>query len=473
MSSNAAAPQETLRDFAEEEGIDSSHIRRNLGRRARKRRKKYQEIVAASSSAAAAATAAGDRPSVAITTSKTGQSTSSGATNTRSADNNTSNNNHNNSAGAILPTDRGYVWDAVRDLSNLSQDDEQDLVRQLGYLPGNALQVVARVGDIFPADCFAPRITTNTSGGGEKDNGIMNRLMREPLVLKLYPLVMRDETTGTRSRRKRKGGESSSSTTTTTTTKEVGRPSGRADALDSNQKNTRTHESSSPSSTSSIIVTPPVYHHQQQGECVGADVNHPLTGEAAQESLRLLQHQQHQQQHLLEPFPTIFWVTHPLIKAEISKLELERVGSEFEQRLVMADAEATTAAATPTTTPGGEEQLDGPNRRSTTTTDAASDDGGDNVAQLMRLAHASYGAERSSLLTSKDWEGVIRPRKWEEAFSSTGRGVAGIRNPLSVKCLHAHAAHFWSGCDDNVVGRWVSERLIVRMKDVRDHRTSR
>ena len=37
--------------------------------------------------------------------------------------------------------------------------------------------------------------------------------------------------------------------------------------------------------------------------------------------------------------------------------------------------------------------------------------------------------------------------------------VAGIRNHGAVKCLHAHAAHFWSGCKDNVVSEEVTALL--------------
>jgi hypothetical protein len=60
-------------------------------------------------------------------------------------------------------------------------------------------------------------------------------------------------------------------------------------------------------------------------------------------------------------------------------------------------------------------------------------------------------------LTVEDQE-LIENRKWGPALDDS-RGVAGIRNHAAVKCLHAHTAHYLAGCPDNVVGRWVVEKL--------------
>jgi len=209
-----------------------------------------------------------------------------------------------------IPTDREYVWPAVKELSQLSAEDDQALMVQLGYLPGNALQVVSRVCDAFDVN--------DTS----------------PLVLKLYPLVLRDESNGTKGKRTRKQAKESDS-----------------------------------------------------------------------------------KQPLVEPFPTIFWVTNPHIRALISKLELQQYGIKYEKDL--ADNKE--------------------------------------AQEFMNTAHVNYGKEREKVITKEDWE-WIRTRKWEGAFAKT-RGVAGIRNPRSVKCLHAHAAHFWSGCTDNVIGGWVAKEV--------------
>ena len=62
--------------------------------------------------------------------------------------------------------------------------------------------------------------------------------------------------------------------------------------------------------------------------------------------------------------------------------------------------------------------------------------------QQMERAHKSYGKQRWALLTKEDQENVLQ-RGWGDALSEK-RGVAGIRGGRwnSVKCLHAHAAHY-------------------------------
>lgn len=276
----------------EEDATEPTSKRRNLGRKGRHRVKKLLEIEAAG--AAAASTTA---------------------------------------LPTIIPTDRNYVWPAVQELCELSKsnntnnnntaNDEQALLGQLGYLPGNALSVAARASDAFP-ECA-------------KDDS-------SPLVLKLYPLVLRDESDGTKRKRKRQKQQHQEASTTTTISEEIKSP-------------------------------------------------------------------------LMEPFPTIYWVTHPRIKALISKLELDKWGTKLEKRL--------------------QEESD--------------------ALESMQRAHKEYGQERYNMITTEDRE-WIQQRKWDAAFAVT-RGVAGIRNYASIKCLHAHAAHYWSGCQDNIVGKWVAKEV--------------
>lgn len=41
-----------------------------------------------------------------------------------------------------------------------------------------------------------------------------------------------------------------------------------------------------------------------------------------------------------------------------------------------------------------------------------------------------------------------------------GRGIGGIENPYSVKCLHTHYAHHLARPQDgNLIGQWVDELL--------------
>ena len=50
----------------------------------------------------------------------------------------------------------------------------------------------------------------------------------------------------------------------------------------------------------------------------------------------------------------------------------------------------------------------------------------------------------------------------EEAL--TGVGIAGIKNPDSVKCLHTHYAHYLSRPEDgNLIGLWVHELYTEQM----------
>jgi len=135
---------------------------------------------------------------------------------------------------------------------------------------------------------------------------------------------------------------------------------------------------------------------------------------------------------LIEPFPTMYWLTNPLLRILISKLEVANFGIQLEERLSSSPQDL----------------------------------------ESMERAHAAYGKERYELITKDDWE-LIRCFGWESAFATT-RGVSGIKNPAAVKCLHAHTAHYLSGCTDNVLGRWVMEALagIFDRKESKDTYTN-
>jgi hypothetical protein len=123
---------------------------------------------------------------------------------------------------------------------------------------------------------------------------------------------------------------------------------------------------------------------------------------------------------LIEPFPTMFWLTHPLLRIWISKLELDGLGIRLEERLAQSPEDLAR----------------------------------------MEKAHQAYGQDRYQLLMPEDLV-LIRARGWEAAFAPT-RGVAGIRNHSAIKCLHAHAAHYLSepeGKANNVIGEWVMQAV--------------
>ena len=125
---------------------------------------------------------------------------------------------------------------------------------------------------------------------------------------------------------------------------------------------------------------------------------------------------------LIEPFPTMYWLTHPLLRALTSKLELGETHSVkiLETRLSTDDV----------------------------------------ALELMKAAHRAYGEARWQLLTDDD-QAEMERRQWKESLAGDA-GVAGIRKPFAIKCLHTHLAHYLSGgpgSEKNVVGKWVLEEL--------------
>lgn len=291
--------------------------KKNFGRIARRRRKKILAIELAAAQATLGTT---------ITTDKSDSSSLS---------------------TSILPQDRGFLWPAVKDLCQLSDKDKHALIGQLGYLPGNAIKVVARANDYFPS-----------------------RNDDEPLAIQLYPLVYRHASDSTKSHRKRKQRQ--------------------------NVENSSNDQEASVNS---------------------------------------------KQNPLVEPFPTMYWVTHPGFRAIISKLELRQ-------------QEHDNGKSSDGSIRHFEKRLE---------TDSTAFD-------AMRLAHQKYGQDRRHLITDLDWK-WIQERNWEGAFAVT-RGIAGIRNPAGIKCLHAHAAHYWSGCKENVVGKWVSDEVQALLDDAKKSSTS-
>jgi hypothetical protein len=246
----------------------------------------------------------------------------------------------------VLPVDRDLVLPKVLQLRAMCEWDHRAdgmaLQSQLGYIPGNAIRVVARVKDAAQVLC---------SG----NDGVAAQDVNDPVIVQLYPLVGRDAPSSTSKQPRKRSLESSAKETT---------------------------------------VTNPLKPLLQQ-----------------------------QQQPILEPFPTLYWLTHPLLRCLVSKLELEGFGIELEQRL-QQDA---------------------------------------NAMSMMRKAHTDYGEERWSLLSSLDQE-MVRHQRWEGALAPH-RGVAGIRNCGAVKCLHAHLAHYLSqgsSSTHNRVGQWVWEELVAR-----------
>ncbi|ETV81219.1 hypothetical protein H257_05796 [Aphanomyces astaci] len=116
-----------------------------------------------------------------------------------------------------------------------------------------------------------------------------------------------------------------------------------------------------------------------------------------------------------EPFPTMYWLASPELHERVSLLEGAGFVTRFTDRL----------AASP------------------------------KHLQAMTDMHAAYASERWALLTPAD-RLVVEKKQWVRALQTVG--IAGIRNPASVKCLHTHYAHFLA-TGHNLVGAWVHQAL--------------
>ena len=346
LSSNDFAEEETnlLNSTTEMNNNHSNNKKRprkKQGRRARRKMNKVAEIEKAAADAvvsASSGTTTTTRPTT--TTTRTAASKSNNAT-------------------SRLPTDRSYVLPAVQKLQELSSKEKVDLSKQLGYLPGNALRVVATTKDVL----------SPSSDDDDDDDSL-------PLVLELYPLALRDESDGKYSKRKRR-------------------------------KQQRNKESKASSNETG--------HVNEMGKG-GNDDNDSSTP-------------------LLEPFPTIYWLTDPRMRALISKLELDRWTTKYEKQL-----EENSIAL-----------------------------------QQMKAAHKEYAQRRQQLLTPEDMT-KMRDCGWYDTvfdFSLSKKGIAGIQNHTKLKCLHTHAAHYLSGYGtNNVVGKWVIQevqRMLLGSKDDKDN----
>ncbi len=297
-----------------------------------------------------------------------------------------------------LPTDRSESLPGVLQRRQENQVvfdiDEPILVSQLGYMPGNAIGVVGRLEHLralYPTlyklliEVDSKRYAKNNINV-EKCGANETKIESSPTALKLYPLALRKLFKGGKSGRKfksRKRGHQkiSQENDTFKTTEEANQESeGNSDNGGRNGENTNEE----------IIIT--------------------------------------------EPFPTMYWLTHPLLRTLISQLELGSSNnvSQVEEKLASSPQHLS----------------------------------------IMKTAHESYGRQRWELLTEEDKQDVII-RKWTDAVGGV-RGVAGIRKHETVKCLHTHAAHYLAFLgqnyneqdlkstkiiEENLVGKWTLEEI--------------
>lgn len=116
----------------------------------------------------------------------------------------------------------------------------------------------------------------------------------------------------------------------------------------------------------------------------------------------------------IEPFPTLFWLTCPILREQLSRLE---------EQGVIAQIEAEIAR--------------NPEMRAHYFED-----------------HRRYAHERFSLLSPQE-QGFLEKRGWLESLRD--RGIAGIADFQTVKCLHAHYAHHLAR--KSTIGRWLDKHF--------------
>ena len=117
------------------------------------------------------------------------------------------------------------------------------------------------------------------------------------------------------------------------------------------------------------------------------------------------------------PFPTMMWMTSPVLKARISKIEVDGYIEIIQQRLA-----------------------DSPE-----------------ALESMNRAHKAYAKERWGLLSEED-RVVVEGRGWKDVIMETG--IAGMQRFDKVKCLHTHYAHFLARpAHGNIIGEWCHEVL--------------
>mmetsp|Transcript_25968 Transcript_25968/g.56979 ORF Transcript_25968/g.56979 Transcript_25968/m.56979 type:complete len:469 (-) Transcript_25968:81-1487(-) len=280
-------------------------------------------------------------------------------------------------------------------LDHLQEGDERMIISQLGFVPGNAVHVAARVADcpqLKLLESFGSSITGSSIG--KAPTSVEDRSETEasssPTVLKLYPLAIRDACPKRKYKSRQRGqavavavapDDSSERGGTVSSTERKG-----SDIVNNADKKS---DDASRKQQQQKNKKPPRDWSVDNGDGI------------------------------IEPFPTLYWLTDPRLRMLISKLEIS----------------------------------DDNNVKSVETKIASNPD----YLASMERAHRQYGQARWELLTEQDKEAVTE-RGWDGAVGIE-RGVSGIRNARGVKCLHAHAAHYLAGGTDNFVGRWTIDAV--------------
>jgi hypothetical protein len=116
-----------------------------------------------------------------------------------------------------------------------------------------------------------------------------------------------------------------------------------------------------------------------------------------------------------EPFPTLYWLTDPILTPKITALEYE--GGVRKAELFLRDTSEARA--------------------------------------IFLDQHARYIHSRWATAAYNEQELVIA-KGYERKLSKVG--IGGVADFFRVKCLHLHVAHFLA-TQDNVIGKWVLDQV--------------
>ena len=267
--------------------------------------------------------------------------------------------------------------------SLLHPKDEHTLQSQLGFIPGNVICVAAREQS---------SVGSNTT--------ISNNFLAAPSVVKLYPMAIRESYKG-----------------------------GKSDGRAFKGRRRGTHHDKKKKKERAWLVN----DDKSSCSCKQSEDTSDTDTQSLQKTEQLSQEESNKpdNEHIIEPFPTLYWLTSPTLRGTISKLELSK---EYNVQKL-----ETKLRSSPV------------------------------YLQQMKRAHESYGTTRWALLTQTDRAKIIQ-RGWKNALDES-RGVAGIRLNNGrydcVKCLHAHAAHYLAQ-----VAEWEeeqSEKSSQQKKKSRDN----
>ena len=358
------------------------------------------------------------------------------------------------------------------DGGRLDAEDERALLSQLGFVPGNVICVAARLSTNLQEALVLLSAArqqrqqqqqhqhdgSSSSSSSSCNSEIINKTKKAgtaltPAVVKLYPLAARDPYKGGRSDGRAFKGRRRGVATKQKKNNSWG-------SIDENKYNEGggddddddDDDDDKVSGINSNTTNADDNNENAITSITAADIDNVKQEQSTTPSNATSAAKAAKNQIIIEPFPTLYWLTSPLLRAQISKLE----ESKYYNVSVMESKLHSSS---------------------------------EYMSQMAR-AHASYGQSRWDTLLPCD-QVMANEYGWKCALDASSRGVAGIRKYGSVKCLHAHVAHYlaqiseWEEEEErqhqremvvgtvmrreclrddlNLVGKWTMENLMQQL----------